>query len=828
MRAKTGKTAFIAALLLVLGAAAPTHAQEATGSEMETATVVEIQVKGNDHVDIGKIKANLPFKEGDEVTLPDDLERARGQLMKTGLFQEVSTDYRHTEEGIIVLLDVLENPVIRKIEIAGNRDWNADRRLHIPLVNWDLPWPFVDYLVTTERLKEVLKKHDIAPGQVLNTVKLKRALGIDDMGRCASNPPQSSICGEYQSKGYFLVSVADVGLGETLKIRLVEGVIESVEIRGLEEGPLMEKAREILSSIPVGHPVKRQTLQDAIQRLSESIYFEPLGPQDIGFLQGDSPDSATLMVTLRERIVLEQPQTVDRIEFRGSTAFSEAELQSRLELPEDPVSNYELLRALDEVNQLYRKEGYIFVSFRKAGFVDGVLTLAVDEGEIGEVEIRQNGYPTARWTDDGVEELPLDADADSDSSEEAGEDVAPAPEENLFATVIDRFTALLGHLLGTASSSDLPRTRPQIIAKELALEPGDLVNSFKLTESYRKLQQLGYFDSVDFNFEPLEGGRLRLIVDVVEKKRLGSLNGGLTISQQGLAGNLSVSGKNIYGMGQDVAIKFDRGIVGKTTTNWSLDYQGRLLLEGVDYLSASLFNNTSREEESVGEGDATRSYWLNRTGAEGSLALPWQEIQTVFGLRHERVTKEYQVDEGKPEVEVDIINAASLTVNADDRNNPIFATRGGRWSVTLERAGPFGLGTEEFTKFEAELIRHYPTYEDQNVAVRIVGGTGIDLPSQERFTLGGVTTVRGARSVQAQSMAFANLEYRIQFIPNTVSLAFFADVGTAGSLEKLKRSVGFEGRVTAPYVGPVRISFAWPITDRLEYVQIQFGFGTFF
>lgn len=799
----------------------PVHAQDQSREESggERVTVAEIRITGNEHVSEERISQELPFSQGDEITVPDDLERARSRLADMGLFREVSVDRQAREglDGIAVSVEVLENPVIRKVQIEGNRDWNADRRLTIPLINLSFRWPFTDYLVPPDRLRNVLAQHGIEQGKVLNSVELRKALGIDQNGNCLPKPPKQSICGAYQGNGYFLVSIGNVRAEETLVIGIVEGVIESIELRGVDSEQLKEQAFRRLSGIPTDRPVKRQALVGAIQALSQSIYFGEIGQQDIRFETGSEADRVVLVINLNERRLLEEPQRIDRVVFTGVTAFPEADLEGRIALPEGPVTNYELLSALEGVHRMYRNDGYTFATFARRSLQDGVLTLDVQEGHITEVEIHQNGYATAKLTGSGLERLSLEEEAQAESDE--GPEGAES--KGVLAHALNRFTSFLGDLLGTAATGDLPRTRPEIIAQELTLGPGDVLNQYRLTESYRRLQKLGYFESVNFDFAPQESGKLRLIVQVKEKEKLGSLNGGFSISKDGLVGQLSMSGKNLYGLGQDVSVSFNRTLLGRSIVNWNLDYQGRMLIEGTDYLSLNLFNKASQES-------SPRAHLLQRTGGKTSLALPMGRAQAVFGLRQEWVTKDFEGEEGEePAVEHEIVNAASLNVNEDSRNNPTFATRGGRRSLTLERAGILGVGSS-FTKLHSSLIQHFPTYEDQNVALRLVGGIGVDLPSQEEFILGSAETIRGIETMRAPTVAYANLEYRIQLIPRTVSVAFFADVGSARPFDEIQRSVGVEGRVTVPYVGPVRLALAWPISDRIETVRPVFGFGTSF
>ncbi len=808
--------------------------------EVVKAKVVEVQVQGNEHLSAREILGALPFKAGDEIALPDDLLRAEAKLRKLGLFRDVVVDYRRTEDGIVVLLDVLENPVVKKIIIEGNRDWNEDRRLTIPWLGLSVRWPFTYYLVETERLLEILKEHGIEEGRVLNTVKLRRALGIDERGACLPDPPEPSFCREYRDKGYFLVGIGKVEPGETLRIEVIEGVIERVEIEGVSD-VMREEALKLLRALPLNWPVKLSQFQQALQRVAEAVFFEPLRPEDVGFRPGSAPDRLVLVLRLRERRLLEAPTAIRAVRFVGNTVFDERTLQGRVRLPqgEEPLDNVQLLRALSGVYRLYRAEGYVLVKFGLERVEDGIAVIRVDEGRIGEIEIEQNGYTTARLTPEGLELLPLPPDAGAqpqprpepgaDAGARAGagaeaqaqEEEAEADEEGVLLRFVRGAAEFLGEVLGTTNPSNRPRTHPQIIVKELEVRPGDLVNQYRLSDTYRKLLALGYFRDVGFGFEPLEGTQaLKLIVRVEESRKTGSLNGALTLSGEGLTGQIRLSGKNLYGTGQDLSLEFNRGIVGKAQTNFTLDYTNRTLLEPADYVQLKLFNTTSREK-------SPRPHVLQRLGGELSLAYPWEDFQVVVGLRHEAFTKDFEGEGDAPDVERGLTQALSVTVNQDDRNNPIFATRGGRRSFRLEQAGLI-LGTERFTKLQTTLIQHFPLpWENHAVALRVVGGTGVDLPSQEAFQLGGSTTLRGLPTVRTPAMAFLNAEYRVQIIQGVFSIALFADVGTGVPFE-LKKSVGIEGRVNLPYLGWVRLAFAWPITDRIEYVKVEYGFGPFF
>jgi len=844
----------VMAFLLVLGAGGG-GTVSGTAFAQAPADVVRVEaveIVGNENVKEKTILKQLSFAPGEEISVPDDLLRAEEALRRSGLFREVTADYRMGEEGIVVLLQVVENPLIEEIDIRGNRDWNEDRRIVIPGVNWSLRWPFTNYLVSPDRIEEIFKEHGVEPGQVLNERKLFRALGISRPGLCPGDAPENSLCGEYVQKGYFLVGISEVQPGRTIRVRIVEYVFEDVEVEGVT-GPFREKALTLLEALPRGKPVKLQEFQLVLQRLAQSLYFEPLQQEDLRFAPGSAPDRVVLVLSLRPRVLLEEPVSVRTLVFRGNTVFPAATLQRRVRLPEGPVDNFALLAALEEVYRLYRKEGYLFVKFATEERSGDTLIVRVDEGRLEEIEIRQNGYTTARLDGEGFERLPLGATVPDLALDSPPEEAEEEGELHPLLVLLERFSQALGEFLGTANEGGRPRTDPQIILKELTLRPGDLVNQFRLAETYRRLLDLGYFQDVRFDFQPLGEDGYRLVLEVTEQDKLGSLNGGLSFSADGLIGQLSVNGKNLYGTGQDLSVQLDRGILGKAITNWSVDYKTRTLLDFAEYLQIKLFNNTSQER-------SPEPYLLQRLGVESSLAYPWQGIRTTFGWRLESFTKQFGVTGGPrrdpfeefegqgqaldvdfasaagedetdepSRVERGLTNAVSLAVVHDSRNNPLFATRGGVHSARIERAGLFGVGTEDFLKLSSTLIQFFPTWEDQTVALRAVGGLGMDLPAQEFFSLGGATSLRGIEPRRTPAMAFVNVEYRVQVAPMLVQLALFLDAGTDGTGAWF-RSMGIEGRVNVPYLGWLRLALAWPLEEGWtpENYRVEVGFGPFF
>jgi len=824
---------------------------QAFESDSEVLVVTEIVLNGNARIEGFKIRGELPFRVGDEITVPDDIVRGEIRLRDMGFFQEVAGDHRLTEDGtgVVVTYELFENPVISEIEISGNRNWNENKRLEI--LGLSLPWPFVNYIVTPERLFAILEKHGIKKGEVFNSVNFQKAVGVEATPQgpqCTARQANPSICREYQTvKQHPFFFVARAEGGEVVRIDLIEGVLEGVQISGVE-GPFLEKAQEIVDQLPYLKPIYIPDLQNMFRSLVQSVYFEPLQEGDWGFDFGVGQDRLVMLLNLQPNILLEEPTLIEEITFEGNNFFSSAELSRKLEFEPGTIDNFTALQAIEGVHDFYQKEGFIMAQVSKGDLTGNTLSLNINEGLIEEIEIRQNGIPTARFTQDlTIEEIPLDEELAAEviaNAEETPTSVLGIEDESHpLVQMMGAFSEFLSETLGSSASSGLPYTQPEVIVKEMTLRPGEYLTQFEVAETYRALLGLEYFSDVVPDFQIIEEtGNVRVIIDVEEQDRLGDFRFGGAVSQEGLVGQLSIRSKNLQGSGQDISVELDRGILGKAVINWSLGYQNRTILRQADYLSIDLFNRNSREQ-------SPRAHLLNRLGGEAALAFPVSDIQAVLGFRHEFITKEYDLPESDddesddsetetqpeqtdvPEIERSISNVLSLTLNRDKRNNPIFATRGSRQSLSVERAGLLA-GSEKFTKVRGAWIQHLPTIEDQTIAARFVGGWGDELPSQEQFVIGGSTTVRGIQPKFTDAMAFMNLEYRFLLDPN-FSIALFVDAGTELvnqdiDLASLKKSIGIEARVTIPYAGPIRIAFAWPITDKIEYFKAEFGFGTFF
>lgn len=724
----------------------------------ETAyTVREVLITGNKALTKREIYDALPFNIGSRITIAD-VEKGAQALRALGTLEKVEADYRIISNGIRVIYRVVENPIVKKIEFTGNESYQ------FYLIDiWGIKlFPYKMKLARRDELIDALREAKVEENKPLNI------RWFDD------KIIENTITQFYLKKGYTFIGVDPVFNREKqiLTIQIVEGKLDAVEIRGLQEVP--ESLVKPWLQLPVGEPVKIAPIQEAIKALNKSVYFQPTDEQTLGIEQGSKPNSIKIIWNLKERRLLDAPTEIRAIRLTGATVYTPDQLHALIgKLPQGPVNNFTLLTALKRVYDLYRMEGYILANFVRESLADGVLTVRITEGRIVKVTISNACKPGAKSV--------------------------------IIPNVIE-----------------LPRqcTSEMVIRKALRLREGDLINENPLRDSFRNLLQLGYFKGDGVNIQPKvldeSTGEVELLVSVVEEDQLGNLKGGVSYNPQvGLVGQISVGWKNILGTAQDVDLSLDRGLIGKDVLNYSFNYKTTAYFKEYDSLEISLFNNTSQQTD-------PKPHEMTKTG--GTFAVGYSvmsDLTLTLRLRYEHVWK------AEPMNEKSLIMSVGLDIVRDTRNNPIFPTSGGEVIFMGEQAGKFAVGTE-FTKLQGIWTHHWRTLERQTISVRLYGAMGLSLPSQERFGFGGVMTVRGWEMRFADQFALTNLEYRMELAENIWG-AFYYDVGWAKEVG-WRQSLGFEMRLVTGFIGNVRFILAWPFYETgLQIAPVfQFGFGTMF
>ena len=88
--------------------------------------ISEIRVDGNRRVAAGTVQSYLPVRVGD-LTSPGSLSNALARLYDTNLFQDIKLDM----DGSVLIVRVVENPIINRVNIEGNDAISDERLLEI-------------------------------------------------------------------------------------------------------------------------------------------------------------------------------------------------------------------------------------------------------------------------------------------------------------------------------------------------------------------------------------------------------------------------------------------------------------------------------------------------------------------------------------------------------------------------------------------------------------------------------------------------------------------------------------------------------------------------
>ncbi len=320
-------------------------------------TVTSIDIDGTIEIKDKDVLEVVGFQVGDEVS-ESDLKAASRAIFDLGWFSEVAPEVG--ENGGVVF-HVVENPVIREIVITGNthRRWYSVFGVRL----FSLP------IVPTSKIKQILYQEGVKKGKVLNRVGLETAL--------------NNVITEYNDRGYLLVTLGDVELGETLGIEIIEAHVTANTISGLETVP--EGVAEKLIDLPLGEPLRRADLQKVLTRLRQSVYFTDV---EVVPQASQESDGVILQWNLEERGLIAEPIQIKEIVLTGVTCYPEDSVYAELgDIPAEPMDNYGLLRILEGVYNLYVDAGYMMVRFGVEGIGDGSLHIRVDEGRISEIAL---------------------------------------------------------------------------------------------------------------------------------------------------------------------------------------------------------------------------------------------------------------------------------------------------------------------------------------------------------------------------------------------------------------------------------------------------------
>jgi outer membrane protein insertion porin family len=372
------------------------------------------------------------------------------------------------------------------------------------------------------------------------------------------------------------------------------------------------------------------------------------------------------------------------------------------------------------------------------------------------------------------------------------------------------------------------KTRDNVIRRQLSVVEGDLYSRTKLKDSYMALNQLHYFEEIDFQSEKGPDETLTDVNIHVKEKPTGmfSIGAGYSALDHAMV-SAQVSQQNLFGRGQTLSLKAS---VGSSSTLYDISFTEPWLFDMPLWSKFDLWNlyreYDSYNLDSKGFG-ATFGYPLYRyvTGYVG-YRLSLDNVKDVLN------TASYYIKKQAGET---TSSGVTVTLIRDSTDDPIFPSTGSKNSASVEYTGGPLLGDVSYTRYGATSAWFFPLPLDTVIGVRgrigyMQPNEGKEVPIFERYYLGGINSLRGLRDVGpidpttgdpigGLTMLTFNVDYIFPLIKNAgMKGVLFFDTGNSWEsgyhLGDMRRTAGIGIRWYSP-IGPLRLEWGY-VLDRRE------------
>ena len=413
------------------------------------------------------------------------------------------------------------------------------------------------------------------------------------------------------------------------------------------------------------------------------------------------------------------------------------------------------------------------------------------------------------------------------------------------------------------------RTRDYVVRREFDVSEGDAFNQVLIQRAKRRLEKLGYFETVEISTAPgSEPDQVVLVVDLVEKST-GEFSIGAGYSTGGDTSGPSIEGsiteKNFLGRGQYIRLSAGGG---ENSRDFMLSFTepyflGRRIAAGFD-----IFRQTRRYT----------NYESETNGATVRLGLPITEtLSTQFAYNYSQ--EEYELrdncdsdGDGIPDPTCNIstaivdgvenspwvkssVSGTLIYNNIDDMKNP----HSGLYATFATEFAGLG-GDAEFIKVTGRGTYYHTLSEEMNLVGLLTAGAGHISPTGDSdlrvfdyfknsdriirgFEFNGIGPADQLSDGSFDHLggstyfhASAEAQFPLPLFPESFGLkgAVFADAATlyGSDLAEADTSTSMEwrasvgaGLIWASPFGPLRVDYAVPVKKEDSDEEQNFNFG---
>jgi len=567
---------------------------------------------------------------------------------------------------------------------------------------------------------------------------------------------------------------------------------------------------------------------------------------------------------------------VEKISFEGNRSFTDKELRNLMKTTEWGIFHVftdsgllkkdELRQDVAKISAFYLNNGFIqaqvaepIITYDAKGIY---IKIPINEGQrfrVGTVTITGDTLNVSRK--DLMDKLEIkkkefydrsaiikDMDTLTKAANDEGyayADVNPRTEiqeKNLSVDVT--YNLYKGHLVyfNRISFTGNTKTRDKVMRRLLSIVEGNLYNSTKLKDSYTALEKTRYFEEINFQTEK---GPTEDLTDVhihVKEKATGMFSIGAGYSAwDGASVMAEVSQQNLFGRGQSLTLKASLG----TTRTWF----------ELEFIEPALFDLPLWSRFGAWHSEKNFDYYdVNSTGFGVTLGYPiWEFFTGTVGYT-------YSIDETKNmswlapaylQAYQGTYRAGivSVGVTRDTTDDNFFPTKGSKNGINVAYASKLLGGTTSYVKTIAASSWFFPlpwetVFNIRGRAGYLTGSEGESIPLFERFTLGGMNSLRGLRLVGPTDPATGyviggttflcfNVEYLFPLIKEAgIKGLVFYDTGNAWDTSNFgtdfRHTTGAGIRWYSP-IGPLRLEWGYVLDpkDNESTSRWEFAIGMF-
>ena len=231
---------------------------KAVNTAYDNKTVVSVAVEGSEIIPKDEVAKLLQIKAGDKFDWKK-IEQDRDNIYNSGYFYDNYPSFEVVPEGVKITYHVMENPILRSIDIRGN------------------------HVYSTDKIEGMLS--DVQVGKILNL----KALNTD----------LANIEAKYHEDGYILAKLQNISIDESGNLSLVfnEGILEGYVVKGNDKTKEYVITREM--RIKPGEVFDAKKARRSMQRVYNLGFFDDVS---VKILPGKvDPNNVIMELTVVEK-----------------------------------------------------------------------------------------------------------------------------------------------------------------------------------------------------------------------------------------------------------------------------------------------------------------------------------------------------------------------------------------------------------------------------------------------------------------------------------------------------------------------------------------------